>query len=183
MRVTMLDIVPMGASLPVSSSTALGQASGKSAPPGSPGWGVPLTFGQGGWVLVRASGTMCLCMLMIRLARVSLGSSRCFCGTLPTAVRGRSFLRSAAGACSAYSLTMWAAYCALFSYSRATASGACRRWIAVDAVGECRRRFSAAATPCLGPRGRASTEGRCCARVLVGQRRFRSGYTPVPGCS
>lgn len=54
--------------------------------PRSPG-GCPYLFGQGGWVLVRASGTMCLCMLMIRLARVSLRSSRCFSGTPATAVR------------------------------------------------------------------------------------------------
>ena len=40
-----------------------------------------------GWVLVRPSGTMCLCMLMIRWARVSLRTSRYSSGTLPTAVR------------------------------------------------------------------------------------------------
>lgn len=47
----------------------------------------PCVFCQGGRALVRASGTMRLCMLMIRLARVSLRSSRRFSGMLPTAAR------------------------------------------------------------------------------------------------
>lgn len=34
-----------------------------------------------------ASGTMCQCMLTIRLVRVPPGSSRCSCGALSTAAR------------------------------------------------------------------------------------------------
>lgn len=69
----------------VNGSGAGSAAGGRRVGGGLPGG--PYLFGQGGRGLVRASGTMCLCMLMIRLARVSLRSSRCFSGTLTTAVR------------------------------------------------------------------------------------------------